>query len=155
MTIDGPLAGSGDATVLTYSQTGDLLSSKNGLGQTTTYDGYNNLGLPGSITGPNGEKLAYVYDGRGRIVDQQTFRNGGTQHTYYEYDGFGRLSRITAPDGMTHSYQYDAAGRLISEYEPEPGGTFAQTVYTYNAMSLPTSVKKQRSFVEPQRGTTP
>jgi YD repeat-containing protein len=155
MTIDGPLAGSGDATVLTYSQTGDLLSSKNGLGQTTTYDGYNNLGLPGSITGPNGEKEAYVYDGRGRVVDRQTFRNGGTQHTYYEYDGFGRLSRMTAPDGMTHSYQYDAAGRLLSEYEPEPGGTFAQTVYTYNAMSLPTSVKKQRTFVEPQRGTTP
>ena len=155
MTVDGPLPGSGDATVFTYSQTGDLLSSKNGLGQTTTYDGYNNLGLPGSITGPNGEKVAYVYDGRGRILDQQTFRNGGTQHTYYEYDGFGRRSRITAPDGMTHSYQYDAAGRLISEYEPEPGGTFAQTVYTYNAMSLPTSIKKQRAFVEPQRGTTP
>ena len=155
MTVDGPLPGSGAATVLTYSQAGDLLSSKNGLGQTTTYGNYNNLGLPGSITGPNGEKEAYVYDGRGRIVDRQTFRNGGTQHTTYEYDGFGRRSRITAPDGMTHSYQYDAAGRLISEYEPEPGGTFAQTVYTYNAMSLPTSVKKQRVFAEPQRGTTP
>jgi YD repeat-containing protein len=65
------------------------------------------------------------------------------------------LSRITQPDGHTHSYRYDVAGRLLSEYEPEAGGTFAQTVYAYNAMSLPTSVKKQRVFVEPARGTVP
>jgi YD repeat-containing protein len=154
-TIDGPLAGPGDATTTTYSQTGDLLTTKNSLGQTTTFDDYNGLGLPGSITGPNGDKHCYVYDARGRITDDQTYRNGGAQHTYYEYDGFGRLSRITQPDGHTHSYRYDVAGRLLSEYEPEAGGTFAQTVYAYNAMSLPTSVKKQRVFVEPARGTVP
>ena len=155
MVVDGPLAGSGDAITTTYSQTGDLLSVKDALGHTTTYDGYNGLGLPGSVTGPNGEKQSFTYDARGRIMDVRTYRNGGTQDTRYEYDGFGRLSRITQPDGHTHSYQYDVAGRLTSEFEPEGGGTFAQTVYNYNAMSLPTSVKKQRVFFEPQRGTVP
>lgn len=154
-TEDGPLAGSGDAVTVSYSQSGDLLSVKNALGQTTTYDGYNGLGLPGSITGPNGDKHSYIYDARGRITDHQINRNGGTQHTYYEYDSFGRLSRVTQPDGHAHSYQYDTAGRLTSEYEPEGGGMFAQTVYTYNAMSLPTSIKKQRVYAEPQRGTVP
>lgn len=155
MVVNGPLAGSGDAITLTYASTGDLLTIKNSLGQTTTYGGYNGLGAPGSITGPNGDKHTYIYDARGRVVDVQTNRNGGTQHTYYEYDGFGRVSRVTQPDGHTHSYQYDVAGRLTSEHEPEGGGKFAQTVYTYNAMSLPTSVKQQRVYAEPQRGTVP
>ncbi len=155
MVVDGPLAGSGDAVTATYSQAGDLLSVKDALGHTTVYDGYNGLGFPGSVTGPNGEKQSFTYDARGRITDVRTYRNGGTQDTRYEYDGFGRLSRVTQPDGHTHSYQYDVAGRLTSEFEAEAGGTFAQTVYQYNAMSLPTSVKKQRVFVEPQRGTVP
>lgn len=155
LVIDGPLAGAGDAMTMIYAETGDLLSSKDALGHTTTYAGYNGLGLPGSVTGPNGDKHTYVYDARGRITDDQTNRNGGTQHTRYEYDGFGRLSRVTQPDGHTHSYQYDVAGRLTSEYEPEGGGTFAHTVYTYNAMSLPVTIKKQRVYAEPQRGTAP
>jgi YD repeat-containing protein len=155
MTIDGPLPGNGDALVATYSQTGDLLSTRNSFGQTTTYGNYNGLGLPGDITGPNGDKHAFIYDARGRVIDEQTFRNGSTQHTYYEYDAFGRLAKETRPDGQYHGYQYDGAGRLVSEYEPEAGGTFAQTVYAYNAMSLPVSVKKQRAFVEPPRGTVP
>lgn len=154
-TEDGPLAGSGDAVTASYAQTGDLLSVKNAAGHTTTYGGYNELGQPGFVIGPNGDKRGFVYDARGRMVDLQTYRNGGTQHTYVEYDSFGRLSRVTSPDGQAHSYQYDVAGRLASEYAPEAGGTFAQTVYTYNAMSLPTSIKKQRVFVEPQRGTVP
>lgn len=154
-TVDGPLAGSGDAITTSFSQTGDLLSAKDGLGHAITYGGYNNLGQPGSVIGPNGDKHGYVYDARGRLIDHQTYRNSGTQHTYYEYDSFGRLSRITQPDGHTHSYQYDVAGRLTSEYEPEGGGTFAQTAYTYNAMSLPTSTRKQRVYTEPQRGTVP
>lgn len=155
LVVDGPLSGDGDAISMTYAQTGDLLTSKDALGHTFTYAGYNGLGFPGSVTGPNGDKHTYTYDARGRITDDQTNLNGVTQHTRYEYDGFGRLSRITQADGHTHSYQYDLAGRLTSEYEPEGGGTFAQTVYTYNAMSLPTSIKKQRVYAEPQRGTVP
>jgi len=153
--VDGPLAGSGDAVTSTYSATGDLLTVKNSLGQTTTYAGYNDLGRPGSITQPNGDKTGYVYDARGRVIDMQTYRNGATQHTYYEYDGFGRVAKVTQPDGQYHGYQYDAAGRLVSEYEPEAGGSFEQKVYTYNAMSLPTAVRTQRIFSEPTRGTVP
>ncbi|KRE97655.1 hypothetical protein ASG87_15510 [Frateuria sp. Soil773] len=155
MTVDGPLAGTGDTIVLNYSQAGDLLTVKNSLGQTTTYEGYNDLGQPGFVTGPNGEKAGFLYDARGRVIETQTYRNGATQHTTYEYDGFGRLAKATRPDGQYHGYQYDAAGRLVSEYEPETGGTFAQTVYTYNALSQPTLITTQRVFREPQRGTVP
>lgn len=151
--VDGPLAGSADQVTYSYSDTGDLLSEKNALGQTTTYGNYNALGLPGFVTGTNGERVDYTYDARGREVDEATHRNGGTQHTTYEYDGFGRLSRITYPDGRTHAYQYDVAGRLTAEFEPEGDGTFDETTYAYNALSLPVTVTKQRVFAEPQRGT--
>lgn len=136
-----------------YDANGNLTSITNGLGHTTTYTGYNGLGLVGTITGPNGDKRSYVYDERGRVKDEQSFRNGGVQHTTYEYDSFGRVAKVTQPDGQYHGYQYDVAGHLMSEYEPEPGGTYAQQVYSYNAMALPTSVKKQRVFVEPKQGT--
>lgn len=155
LVVDGPLAGTGDALTYTYSQAGDLLSVKNALGQTTIYEGYNNLGLPQFVTGPNGNKTGYLYDARGRVVQVQTYRNGATQYTTYDYDGFGNLVKVTQPDGQYRGYRYDAAGRLLSEYEPEAGGTFAQIVYAYNVMSLPTSITTQRVYAEPQRGTTP
>lgn len=136
-----------------YDTLGNLASLSNGLGHTTTYSGYNGLGEVGTITGPNGDQKAYVYDARGRVIDEQSFRNGSVQHTTYEYDSFGQLAKATQPDGQYHGYQYDVIGHLVSEYEPETGGTYAQKIYTYNAMSLPTSVKKQRVFIEPQRGT--
>ncbi|MEX1829119.1 DUF6531 domain-containing protein [Luteibacter sp. CQ10] len=155
MTVDGPLAGTSDAVTSSFSQEGDLLSVKDAAGHTTSYDGYNGLGLPGAITGPNGDRRSFTYDTRGRIMVMRTYRNGGTQDTHYDYDSFGRLARITQPDGQTHSYQYDVAGRMTAEFSPESGGTFAETTYQYNGMSLPTVIRKQRVYVQPAQGTVP
>lgn len=153
--VNGPLAGSGDIITLTYSEAGNLLSRKDALGHATTYGDYNALGLPGFVTGPNGDRRDFSYDARGRVVDIETHRDGGTQHNRYQYDGFGRLARATQPDGHAVSYQYDVAGRLTAKFEPEGDGTYDETAYTYNAMSLPISIKKQRIFVKPQQGTVP
>lgn len=155
LVIDGPLTGSADTTTLSYSETGDLLSRQDALGHLTAYGGYNALGLPGFIIGPNGARRDFTYDARGRMVDVQTHRNGGTQHTRYEYDGFGQLARVIQPDGVSTSYQYDVAGRLLAKFQAVGDGTFDETVYTYNAMSLPVTVTTQRVFSEPQQGTVP
>lgn len=151
--VDGPLPGPGDATTHAWSAQGNLLSVTNGLGHVTQYQAHNAMGKPGVIISPNGDRFEYAYDARGRILQAKTFRDGGEQSTQYEYDGFGRMSRIATSDGWSHSYQYDVAGRLLSEFEPEPSGTFAQIVYTYNAMSLRTSATTQRTTYEPARGT--
>lgn len=153
--IDGPIAGTGDVVTETYSTTGDLVSVANSLGHTTTYSGYNGLGLPGSITGPNGEKRSFVYDARGRKTEEKAYRNGGTQTTSYAYDGFGRLAAVTLPDGVKRYYHYDIGGRLLTESQSEAGGTFAQRIYTYNAMSKPTSITVQRTTAQPLQGTQP
>jgi len=155
MTVDGPLPGASDAVTSSFSQEGDLLSVKDSAGHTTSYDGYNGLGLPGSITGPNGEKRSFTYDARSRIMVLRTYRNGGTQDTRYDYDSFGRLAQITQPDGHTQSYQYDVAGRMTAAFSPENGGAFAETTYQYNAMSLPTQIRKQRVYARPAQGTAP
>ncbi|MGA7439531.1 MAG: DUF6531 domain-containing protein [Luteibacter sp.] len=153
VTVDGPLQGASDAITRTYSQQGDLLSVTDSAGHTTAYDGYNGLGLPGSITGPNGERQSFTYDSRGRVVVLRTYRNGGTQDTHYDFDSYGRLARITQPDGQIHAFQYDIAGRLTAEFWPDSGGTFAETTYQYNAMSLPTVITKLRVYAQPAQGT--
>lgn len=153
--IDGPLAGSGDATTLTFSQTGDLSSQYDGLGHATTYGNYNALGEPGYIIGPNGARRDFSYDARGRVVDVETHRNGTAQHTAYQYDAYGKLEQVTPPDGHALSYQYDLAGRLTAQFQAAGDGTYDETAYTYNADSLPTKVTHQRVFAEPARGTQP
>lgn len=152
---DGPISGAGDAIVSTYDDKGNLVSVKNTLGQAVTYSNHNGLGLPGRVVGANGDITDYTYDAQGHVLEEITHRNGGTQSTRYTYDSFGRLSLISKPDGRKIIYTYDVAGRLLSEAESEPGGSYAQRIYTYDKMSNPTSIKTQRIFSEPASGTLP
>lgn len=144
MVVDGPLPGTGDAITYTHGGAGDLAEVKNSLGHKTTYASYNALGLPGRVTGPNGAITDYVYDARGRVTQEKRSVNGAWQVTTYTYDAFGRLANATMPDGHKRARQYDAAWRVSAEYEPEAGGTYAQTRYVYNAMSLPTAEYRER-----------
>jgi YD repeat-containing protein len=104
---------------------------------------------------PNGSRTDYTYDARGREVARSTVVNGIQQITTSTYDAFGRLAKVQDPDGHYRAYQYDVAGRIRYEWEPEVGGTFAQRVYTYNDMSLPTTIKTRRVSTEPSMGTVP
>lgn len=134
LAINGPIPGSGDQVVYTYSIQGDLISVTNSLGHVTSYSQYNALGQPGRIVGPNGEAIEYQYDARGRTTRMRTFRNGGQQDTVYVYNGAGLLQSMTTPDGVTESYTYDNARRLKEINRNEPGGT-AKRVLTYNTNS--------------------
>jgi YD repeat-containing protein len=149
--VDGPLPN--DTATYTYSQVGDLLSFKNGMGHETTYSNHNALGQPGRVTGPNGAITEYAYDERGRVVSESKIINGVNHITTYAYDGFGRLASVTTPDSVKRGYQYDVAGRLISEFVSEGGGLYAQKLYTYNNMSLRTSEEVRRVSFEPAQGT--
>lgn len=145
VTVDGPLPGTGDAVVSTYDTYGNLTSTQNDLGHATSYSSYNMLGLPGRITGPNGDMTDYVYDARGRITTQKRWINGLWQTRAYTYDGFGRLASAQRPDGQVRNFEYDAAWRLTREYEEESTGVFAQKRYTYNTASLVTRVDTERA----------
>jgi RHS repeat-associated protein len=145
--IDGPLPGTGDKVSYSYGATRYLDTVTNSLGHGVTYAGYNGRGQPGTITGPNGDKVTLTYDARGRLIGQATHLNGGVQTTAYTYDGDGRVVRVVAPDGVATDYAYYNADRdLLSRISVNSsgmlsgGGTQEQQTYTYDAMGNITAV---------------
>ncbi len=142
MVIDGPLPGSTDAVTYDYSSTGDLVGITNGLGHKTTYEDYNGLGLPGKVTGPNGDVTQYGYDARGRVTARTDMVKGASQTTSYSYTGAGKLAAVRRPDGVTRQYLYDAALRVAEEFQARNGGAaYERKRYQYNNASQPVRVE--------------
>ncbi len=108
MWITRPSPNGSDTDTYTYDGLGNLTSFKNGLGQTTTYGGYNGLGQPESSVGPNGDRTTYRYDARGRVETKTTNPNGSPATWTYAYDGFGLLSSLAGPDGQITTWNRDA-----------------------------------------------
>lgn len=112
--IDGPRTDVADVTSLTYyncttgGACGQLQSTTNALGHSTTYDQYDAAGRLTRMTDPNGIVTTYQYDTRGRV----RFVNRGGRVTEYRYDLAGNLSYVAFPDGRTLTYTYDAAKLL-------------------------------------------
>ncbi|WP_187775837.1 RHS repeat-associated core domain-containing protein [Luteimonas suaedae] len=144
VTIDGPLPGAGDSVVHAFGTTGLPTSVRNGFGHQTTYQNYNGLGLPGKVTGPNGDVTEYTYDGRGRVTRVRTYPNGTAADTSYAYDAAGLLARVTTPDGHYREYAYAANRRLTSIREPEGGDDYAAIRYAYDAMGNVTRTEVYR-----------
>lgn len=144
VTVDGPLPGTSDAKVLSYSATGNLLSVRDGLGNATSYSNHNGLGLPGRIEGANGEAVEYSYDTRGRVLSTRQITHRGTAETK-NYYAHGLLASSISADGVETRYVYDAARRLTDVYRKEPDGRYARQRYVLNAMSQPTTVEVSRA----------
>lgn len=142
LTVTAPSAGG--TSTYAFDAQGNLSSSTNGLGHVTSYSGYNGLGLPGAITGPNGDRTDLVYDARGRVSSRTTHPNGGSATWTYEYDGFGLLSKLTAPDGRVTTWLRDAAMRLTKITRNDKDGASTET-FTYNADNGITSQVLTRS----------
>ncbi|TBR36722.1 MULTISPECIES: RHS repeat-associated core domain-containing protein [Dyella] len=150
--VTGPTPGS--AVTYNYNSFGDLISVVDALGHATTYSGHNGLGLPGSVTDPNGDVTNFSYDPLGRVASVSKVVNGAAQTTKTVYNAFGKVTRISLPDGREIYNTYDAAYRLTKSEEvvdSSPSSqvsgftdsTIKQTVYTYNANSDVLSVVKQ------------
>ncbi|MCK4840356.1 MAG: RHS repeat protein [Methylococcales bacterium] len=121
--IDGPQAGNQDITSLSYyncntgNQCGQLTQVSNALGQTTTYDQYDDNGRLIKSTAANGLITHYQYDSRGRVItlsQTPTQNQAQARTTDYSYDPAGQLLTVIQPNGLQLSYQYDAAHGLRS-----------------------------------------
>ncbi len=74
---------------------------------TYTYDTEENgLGLLSGVTGWNGIKTAYHYDGFSRVTEKTETINGEDYTFKYKYDAFGRLETETWPTGFAVSRKY-------------------------------------------------
>jgi len=107
-------------TTYHYDTFSNLSSVTNPAGHTTTYGGYNGLGLVGSITDANGLTTSYTYDVRGNLKAQSTSGAGTVNSTY---GGDGKLATVAASDGNGARYTYNSSGRLVAQYGPETGAT--------------------------------
>ncbi|WP_181647938.1 LamG-like jellyroll fold domain-containing protein [Streptomyces sp. WAC00263] len=119
------------ATTHTYNANGDLLTTKDADGNTTTDTytagteaavggGTEPAGLPATTKDANGKTTTYAYDSAGDLA-QVTAPSG--LKTTYAYDALGR--RLTAtevsdtyPNGITTTYTYDADDRLLTRTDP-------------------------------------
>lgn len=135
MTVDGPLAGTGDAVVSTYDTAGNLLTVKNSLNHTTTYASYNALGQPGKITNANGGVVLYTYNARGQVLTEKRYAAGAYQTTTNGYDNRGRLISVTTPDGVVTRYAYDSLDRLIQRSRDEQYSSYASSGSGYGLMA--------------------
>jgi len=113
----------GHATHLAYDAYGDLASSSDALGRTTTYS-YDLIGRTTTMTGPagnatdggaGGDTTTYGYDAFGDTT-AMTDALGQTTTTHYDANG----NVITSTDALSHttSYSYDALDRAIGSTDP-------------------------------------
>jgi len=142
--VTHPSSGSRDTDVYTYDTLGRLVSMANGLGQAITYSNYNALGEPGTVVGPNGDRIDYTYDARGRVVSEITHPNGSTATWSYTYDGFGLPATQTDPDGKVTMWHRDGTTMRVDVVaRTEKDGDSTETL-SYNANGDVTSDVVQR-----------
>lgn len=121
VTVDGPVAGSGDAIMKVFNELGDLVAERNSLGHETAYSNHNGLGQPGRVTGINGAITDFTYDAQGRIVLARSYPSTGPFDITYTYDAQGLLASVSSSDGVVEQYQYDSARRRTRVARPANG----------------------------------
>lgn len=109
-------------TTITYDSSGNILEQTNPDGSTVTYT-YNNLGKLTSINDSVNGVTSFTYDSSGNLL-KQTNSDGST--ITYTYNSTGNLTSINDSTKGITSFTYDSNGNRTSETDPDG------TVYTYN-----------------------
>lgn len=119
----------------TYDAQNNLLTAKDGRGNTTTY-GYDASGNLTSIAQPGNAVTQFGRAPTTGLLTSVTDPRGKT--TTFDYDASGNLTKVTSPGGSVTTMGYDSAGRMTSLVEPRGNVTGANPAdyrwtYTYDA----------------------
>lgn len=114
LSVDGPLAGSGDTISYTYGANGYLSTITNQVGQVTTVNTVNGRGLPTRVTDPNLIPTDFVWDDVGRLTSTTVNPGASGSTTTMGYNAVGDITSITQPGGANLTFAYDDARRLTS-----------------------------------------
>lgn len=101
-------------TTNSYSSTGNMLSSTDKDGNSTTFK-YDKMGNITETTLPNGSRQTTTYTPTGLIATTTDANGGIVQNTY---DLKGQLIQVVDPEGNKTQYQYDASGNQILAIDP-------------------------------------
>jgi len=131
----------------TYDSQGQVLTSTDGNGNTTT-NTYDVLGRLTTVADPNGFPTTFIYDKAGNVIQTTDAELNSTYYTYdyvnrltdvtdalgnttsYTYNALGNILTVTDARSNTTTHFYDEAGRLIQVIDP--GGHTTQYVYDRN-----------------------
>jgi RHS repeat-associated protein len=120
-------------TSSTYDSAGDLTSSTDADGDTTSYvyDATGHPGLVSSETDPDGTTTSYIYNGAGEVTSAVVSFGSYSATTQYAYDSYGRQFCTVAP------YEY-AKGVTCPSSPPSPPTPSSDpylgaTITTYDA----------------------
>src|SRR4249919_3119765 len=125
VTLDGPLAGEGDAVTHTFDAVGNRLGTRNGLGHTISYANHNVFGQASRETNANGGVIDRTFDARGRLLTLTRWIDGVAATTTQTWDNRGNLASLATPDDVRTVYAYDSISRLVEvtrETSPAPMG---------------------------------
>ena len=116
-----------------YDSLSRLVEVSDANGHTTKYE-YDPSDNLTTLVYPDGQKVTYQYDSRGRL-ERVT---DGSCTTTYRYDAAGRLVRRTLPNGVATAYSYDTTDRLIGITHTNPSGQVLMAfAYTLDALGNP------------------
>ncbi|MEM1222213.1 MAG: RHS repeat-associated core domain-containing protein [Verrucomicrobiota bacterium] len=113
LSVDGPLAGTGDTIQFTYDAAGRMQT-------VTDYDGYvltyshDDIDRLTRVDYPDGTHEAYTYD----KLDMATARDRLGRLTNYTYDELRQLTAATDPENRTVGYDWCRCGDLRSLIDP-------------------------------------
>lgn len=111
--------GDGGAEDFTYDKAQNLVASGGTGGQDPASAGFLQWltakgGRPEEARGPNGERVSFRWDVRGRVIERRVERNGFRPRLWrYRWDGADRLVECETPEGLRWQYGYDPFGRRL------------------------------------------
>nr|NCR88478.1 hypothetical protein [Microcystis aeruginosa G13-10] len=112
------------ASVFTYDQKGNVLTSRNTLGQQVKFAYEPTFNQLASVQDQKGNPLSYSYDNKGNLTGI-TYADG-SQETFSR-DAFGNVSLSTNRRGQPIEYTYNSRGLLTRKQYTD--GTFAAFTY--------------------------
>jgi RHS repeat-associated protein len=128
----------GHKSTSTYDQDGNLLSSTDALGNTTSYS-YNSFDQLLSVTDPMGITTSYTYDADGNLLTKTLTGAGGspvetTTYTYGDSAHPGDVTQMMDPDGHVTSFTYDTYGDTASTTTHPSSSTSDTTADVYDVL---------------------
>jgi len=95
------------------------LTAPTGIVTTIVYDPD---GQQQKVSTSGGSENKFVYDGIGRVYQQQAKRGSGYDTTEFAYYDDGQIKKLTDPAGNATNYAYNGRGQKHSESIANPGG---------------------------------
>ena len=116
---------SNNTVVNTYDSDGNLLTTTDRLGHTTTMT-YTSIGQLESVTDARSKTTTFTYDTDGRLIEVTDTNN---MDTTFAYDARARITSVTNALNHTTAFEYDLNNRLKKV-------TFPDANYTENTYDL-------------------